>query len=109
MENKINESQTVLLSVLTCLLALSLAINAVQAILGLAAFAWWHLFTLGALVSLTAASMEQADKAKLLEYIRLLRNRAKSTFSGIRTKVQRAVTARPPFLSYPNHRPQTEP
>lgn len=108
MENKINESQTALLLVLTCLLALSLAINAARALLGSATFAWWHLFTLGAFVWLTAASLEETDRARALESIRFLRTRAKQTFSSIRTKVRRAVTARPPFFMYHN-RPQTEP
>lgn len=107
MENKINNLQQPLLLGLAGLLAATLAVNGIQALLGLAAFAWWHLFTLAFLMTLYAASLTARQRSRIAALLRLSRIRAakrltNSPFSNISRS---ANAARPTFFN----RPQTEP
>ncbi|MBO6168526.1 MAG: hypothetical protein J6O51_00990 [Bacteroidales bacterium] len=107
MENKVNNLQQPLALGLACALAATLAVNGIQALLGLAAFAWWHLFTLAFLMMVYASSLTARQRSRIAAFIRLTRRKAagltaNSPFSNISG---RAAASRPFY----HRRPQTEP
>lgn len=108
MENKINSLQQPLTLGLACVLAATLAVNGIQALLGLATFAWWHLFTLAFLILNYASSLTRRQRSRLAALLRILKRRAAkshllhSPFSNFPWS---AKAARPTFFN----RPQTEP
>lgn len=106
MENKINSLQQSLTLGLACILAVTLAANGIQALLGRAAFAWWHLFTLAFLVAMYALSLTARQRARIAVLFRLFKKRAAQSVALPFSNIHRSATAaRPAFFN----RPQTEP
>lgn len=72
----------------TAVLGAVLAVRGVQAALGLAPFAWWHLPTLAAGIYFTNEELTAADRAYLAALSRLLRMKAAASFLKTRTRVR---------------------
>ena len=109
MENRENFLATVLCCGITALLAITLAVNGVQSLMGHARFAYWHL---GSLAMMAFFSMVQLDENPEVEewFINAYRVTRKWLQVHSRT-ITRAVAAAALFIFRPfnNHRPQTEP
>ena len=73
---------------LTVFLGAVLAVRGVQAVLGLAPFAWWHMPTLFAGIFFTLEELTSADRAYLKALSRLLRMKAAASFLKTRTSVR---------------------
>lgn len=106
MENKNNNSRAVPVPWLPCLLAATLAVNGIQALLGLAAFAWWHLFTLAFLVIFYFLSLTARQLARIAALIRLTRRKAAGLIANFPFSTPGRAAASRPFVQ---RRPQTEP
>lgn len=107
MENKINSLQQPLTLGLACILAATLAVNGIQALLGYATFAWWHLFTLAFLIVLYFLSLTEKKHARIAALIRLTRKKAAGLITNFpfSNTNGRAAASRPFF----HNKPQTEP
>lgn len=89
----------------TLVLAATLVVNAVQALMGQAVFAWWHLGTLLIGVSMTRVHLTDRQLARIVVMFRIFRKKAAKTISCI----IRAVRSLPAhFVDEYNHL-QTEP
>lgn len=107
MENKINSLTAWLWIGFTVLLAVTLAVNGVQSLLGHAKFAYWHIPTLAIGCCFSLSFMTDKQKARALAFLRLTRKRLRS---HILVQSPRRLCSRPPFFSFrPFNRPQTEP
>lgn len=107
MENKMNSVQQSLTLELDCLLAVTLAANGTMALLGRAAFAWWHLFTLAFLILIYASSLTERQRSRIAALLRLTRKKAAGLIANFpfSNTSGRAAASRPFF----HNRPQTEP
>lgn len=106
MENKINSLQQPLTLGLACILAATLAVNGIQALLGYATFAWWQLFTLAFLIVLYFLSMTERQHARIAALIRLTRRKAAGLIANFPFSTPGRAAASRPFF---HNKPQTEP
>ncbi|MBQ9310765.1 MAG: hypothetical protein IJ222_07905 [Bacteroidales bacterium] len=110
MENRINEMQGWLLVGVTCLLAVSLAVNAVMALFGLAGLAWWHWSTLAMVALLTWESLTERQTAAIAAFMKDARKKAATAVSHTYLHIRRAVRGLSAlFIVNSPNRPQTEP
>ncbi len=110
MENRINNIQVLLWIGFTCLLAVTLAVNGVQALFGNAKFAYWHIPSLFVGMLFSWESMTAPQRAKFLAFIRLSRIKAARHSRTISAKAHRAVRGLAALFTFPPfNRPQTEP
>lgn len=91
MEHKIYNLQAGLLVGFTCLLAVALCVNAVQALAGKANFAYWHCVTLIACIRLTKASVSPAIIEQWELKLETLLRKAVNLLSQAFTSISRAV------------------
>lgn len=91
MENKINNLQVYLWIGFTALLAVTLAVNAVQAIAGSARLASHHYFTLAISVMFTWEIMSDRQRSRALALARLTRIKAAKHSRTIGAYALRAV------------------
>ena len=110
MEQRMNDPTGWIWFGFTCLLAVTLAVNGMQALFGTAKFAYWHIGTLVAGYMMTRATLTDVQLAsvqRLWEYVlAMTRKVAKPIVMHIRA-VFAAFTAL--FTAHPFNRPQTEP
>ena len=64
MENKLNSFTAVICVIITVALAISLAVNGIQALFGLAKFAYWHLGTLAMMAFFSWVQVEENPEVK---------------------------------------------
>ena len=91
MEHKIYNLQAGLLMGFTCLLAVALCVNAVQAMAGTASFAYWHWFTLLCCVKLTRAAVSRVTLARWAILSRNVLKKAVNSQKRAFTSISRAV------------------
>lgn len=106
MENKINSLTAGLWIGFTVLLAVTLAVNGVQALLGHAKFAYWHLATLAIGVTFSLSFLTERQKVRCLAFIRLTRIRLRHILVQPSTGRLRSLAA---LFTQPSNRLQTEP
>lgn len=107
MENRINHLQAGLLMGFTCLLAAALCMNAVQALAGLATFAYWHWITLFLCIHLCRKAVSWVTVARWVVRIRKTRKQAHVLTARTFSNITRAVHGLAALLS--SHKIQTEP
>lgn len=108
MENKLNSFTAVICVIITVALAISLAVNGIQALFGLAKFAYWHLGTLAMMAFFSWVQVEENPEVKewCADAVRRTRFRLQKHSRTI-TRAVRSLTAL--FTFRPFNRPQTEP
>ena len=107
MENRINSLAAWMWIGFTVLLAVTLAINGVQALLGHAKFAYWHIPTLAIGCMFSLSMMTDRQKSRALASIRLTRIRLHHILVQSIPGRLRSLAAL--FSFRPFNRPQTEP
>lgn len=107
MENRINSLAAWLWIGFTVLLAVTLAINGVQALLGHAKFAYWHIPTLAIGCMFSLSMMTDRQKSRALASLRLTRIRLHHILVQSIPGRLRSLAAL--FSFRPFNRPQTEP
>ena len=106
MEHKINSLTAWLWIGFTVLLAVTLAVNGVQALLGHAKFAYWHLATLAIGITFSLSFLTEKQKARCLALFRLTRIRLRHILVQPTTGRLRSLAS---LFSSPSNRLQTEP
>lgn len=108
MENKLNSFTAVICVIITVALAVTLAVNGIQALFGLAKFAYWHLGTLAMMAFFSWVQVEENPEVKewCADAVRRTRFRLQKHSRTI-TRAVRSLTAL--FTFRPFNRPQTEP
>ena len=108
MENKLNPLTAVICVVITVALAVTLAVNGIQALFGLAKFAYWHLGTLAMMAFFSWVQVEENPEVKewCADAVHRTRFRLQKHSRTI-TRAVRSLTAL--FTFRPFNRPQTEP
>lgn len=106
MENKINSLTAWLWIGFTVLLAVTLAVNGVQALLGHAKFAYWHIPTLAVGCLFSLSMMTDRQKARALAFLRLARIRLHHILVQSPGRLRSLAAL---FTFRPFNRPQTEP
>lgn len=108
MENKLNSFTAVICVIITVALAISLAVNGIQALFGLAKFAYWHLGTLAMMAFFSWVQVEENPEVKewCADAVRRTRFRLQIHSRTI-TRAVRSLAAL--FTFRPFNRPQTEP
>lgn len=91
MENRINHLQAGLLVGFTCLLAAALCVNAVQALAGLATFAYWHWITLFLCIHLCRKAVSWVTVARWAVRFRKTRKQAHVLTARTFSNITRAV------------------
>lgn len=108
MENKLNSFTAVICVVITVALAVTLAVNGIQAMFGHAKFAYWHLGTLAMMAFFSWVQVQENPEVKewYAEAVRRTRFRLQK-HSRTLTRAVRSLAAL--FTFRPFNRPQTEP
>ena len=108
MENKLNSFTAVICVVITVALAVTLAVNGIQAMFGHAKFAYWHLGTLAMMAFFSWVQVQENPEEKewYAEAVRRTRFRLQK-HSRTLTRAVRSLAAL--FTFRPFNRPQTEP
>ena len=108
MENKLNSFTAVICVIITVALAITLAVNGIQALFGLAKFAYWHLGTLAMMAFFSWVQVEENPEVKewCADAVRRTRFRLQKHSRTI-IRAVRSLTAL--FTFRPFNRPQTEP
>ena len=109
MNNNIDKLQAWILFGFTCFVAISLAVNAIGALLGRANLAWWHYFTLAASSSLTEASLQRDQRIMLKRLFRNARKKADGWFYRSYLRILRAVRGLSALFTGNDPEMQTEP
>lgn len=104
---KINHLQAGILVGFTCFLAGALCVNAVQALAGLANFAFWHWITLILCVNLCRAAVSWVTVARWVVRIRKTRKQAHVLTARTFSNITRAVHGLAALFS--SNKIQTEP
>ena len=107
MEHKIYNLQAGLLVGFTCLLAVALCANAVQAMAGSATFAYWHWITLLLLVRLTRSAVSWVTVARWIIMMKSLMRKAVNSLRRAFTSISRAVRSLAALFT--PHHIQTDP
>lgn len=108
MENKINNLAAVLCCSITALLAISLVVNGIQALFGLAKFAYWHLGTLAMMAFFSWVQLNENPEVK--EWCAEAVRRARIRLQKHSRTIIRAVRSLAALIIFrPFNRPQTEP
>ena len=108
MENKLNPLTAVICVIITVSLAVTLAVNGIQAMFGHAKFAYWHLGTLAMMAFFSWVQVQENPEVKewYAEAVRRTRFRLQK-HSRTLTRAVRSLAAL--FTFRPFNRPQTEP
>ena len=108
METKLNPLTAVICVVITVALAVTLAVNGIQAMFGHAKFAYWHLGTLAMMAFFSWVQVQENPEVKewYAEAVRRTRFRLQK-HSRTLTRAVRSLAAL--FTFRPFNRPQTEP
>lgn len=108
MENKLNSFTAVICVVITVALAVTLAVNGIQAMFGHTKFAYWHLGTLAMMAFFSWVQVQENPEVKewYAEAVRRTRFRLQK-HSRTLTRAVRSLAAL--FTFRPFNRPQTEP
>lgn len=108
MENKLNSFTAVVCMIITVSLAVTLAVNGIQALFGLTKFAYWHLGTLAMMAFFSWVQVEENPEVKerCADAVRRTRFRLQKHSRTI-TRAVRSLAAL--FTFRPFNRPQTEP
>ena len=108
MENKLNSFTAVICVIITVALAVTLAVNGIQALFGLAKFAYWHLGTLAMMAFFSWVQVEENPEVKewCAEAVRRTRFRLQKHSRTIFRAVRSLAAL---FTFRPFNRPQTEP
>ncbi len=108
MENKLNSFTAVICVIITVALAVTLAVNGIQAMFGLAKFAYWHLGTLAMMAFFSWVQVQENPEVKVwcAEVVRRTRFRLQKHSRTIIRVVRSLATL---FTFRPFNRPQTEP
>lgn len=107
MENRINSLATVLCCGITALLAVTLAVNGIQALAGHAKFAYWHLGTLAMMAFFSWVQLQENPEVK--EWCAEAVREAKSRLQKHSRTITRAVRSLAALFTTSFNRPQTEP
>ena len=110
MEQKMNDPTGWIWFGFTCLLAVTLAVNGIQALFGTAKFAYWHIGTLAVGYLMTGATMSAEQKSRVLSLFKYLQAMTRKAAKPIVMQIRAVFASFAALITVkPFNRPQTEP